>query len=301
MLELLDNYRTPWLIYNYYMGIEKNPRNTSTIQWNQYQYQYQYEYEWDWKLFFNTRLGIALWPVILIALMSSQQKITNSLLLISFFQCLYVIDLFVHERWYLYTIDIAQERFGFMLIWGDIVWLPGFYTIGPLYIAKYGNPILDHSNALAIAFGVLGLLSFALFRWVNSQRDRCRALAPVEAERQGWTFIDVTYKVIRFESGEKQNGRWKLHWETETRGSRLVTNGSWGWARHFNYLTDLAFSAMWAGCGGTALVPWLYTAYLAILLVHRIQRDQDKCRCKYGAAWDQYCKTVKYKLIPGVW
>lgn len=49
--------------------------------------------------------------------------------------------------------------------------------------------------------------------------------------------------------------------------------------------------------------PWpcfIYVPFLFILLVHRIFRDEDKCRAKYGKGWDLYCGVVRYRLIPGI-
>lgn len=51
----------------------------------------------------------------------------------SFFQAIYVLDFFWNEAWYLKTIDICHDHFGWYLGWGDCVWLPYLYTlqVGP--------------------------------------------------------------------------------------------------------------------------------------------------------------------------
>lgn len=41
--------------------------------------------------------------------------------------------------------------------------------------------------------------------------------------------------------------------------------------------------------------------YFIILLVHRDSRDMNECRRKYGSAWEEYCRTVRYRLIPHVY
>jgi protein-S-isoprenylcysteine O-methyltransferase Ste14 len=38
-----------------------------------------------------------------------------------------------------------------------------------------------------------------------------------------------------------------------------------------------------------------------LLLIHRTVRDNERCKQKYGAAWDRYCSKVKYVLIPKVY
>jgi 7-dehydrocholesterol reductase len=46
------------------------------------------------------------------------------LLLLNLLHFVYVVDFFINEDWYLRTIDIAHDHFGFYLAWGDCVWLP---------------------------------------------------------------------------------------------------------------------------------------------------------------------------------
>lgn len=53
--------------------------------------------------------------------------------------------------------------------------------------------------------------------------------------------------------------------------------------------------------GFSHLLPWYYMIYFIILLVHRDSRDMSECRRKYGSAWDEYCRTVRYRIIPRVY
>ena len=39
-----------------------------------------------------------------------------------------MLDFFWNEAWYLKTIDICHDHFGWYLGWGDCVWLPYLYT-----------------------------------------------------------------------------------------------------------------------------------------------------------------------------
>ena len=34
--------------------------------------------------------------------------------------------------------------------------------------------------------------------------------------------------------------------------------------------------------------------------MHRIFRDEEKCRKKYKSYYAEYCKKVPYRLIPGI-
>lgn len=53
--------------------------------------------------------------------------------------------------------------------------------------------------------------------------------------------------------------------------------------------------------GFSHFLPWYYMIYFVILLVHRDSRDMSECRRKYGSAWDEYCRTVRYRIIPRVY
>lgn len=110
-------------------------------------------------------------------------------------------------------------------------------------------------------------------------------------------------------------------------GSRLLTSGWWGTARHINYLGDWLMS--WSYClptlaagykltpsilyPGTSLVSqegikgyaipitYFYMLYFAVLLIHREMRDEEKCRRKYGKDWEKYCEIVRWRIWPGVY
>lgn len=85
-------------------------------------------------------------------------------------------------------------------------------------------------------------------------------------------------------------------------GSRLITSGWWGKARHINYFGDWLMSVAWClPCGFESPIPYFYCVYFAILLIHRERRDEEKCRNKYGSDWDRYCSIVKHRIIPGIY
>lgn len=70
-----------------------------------------------------------------------------------------------------------------------------------------------------------------------------------------------------------------------------------------NYAGDLVLSACMcaAAGGGGDLLPWTYFVFMAVLLVHRCWRDEERCREKYGEGWGVYCRTVKWVIFPGVY
>ena len=74
------------IFYDYFMGIELNPRLGDSF---------------DFKLFYNGRPGIVAWTLIDLSWMAYQYQtfgfITKSMLLVNFFHLLYVLDFFYNE------------------------------------------------------------------------------------------------------------------------------------------------------------------------------------------------------------
>ena len=86
------------------------------------------------------------------------------------------------------------------------------------------------------------------------------------------------------------------------RGTLLLTAGFWGVARHMNYLGDLMMAAAWClSCGFGHIAPYFYFIYFAPLLINRERRDDEICRAKYGADWDEYGRRVRFRIIPGIY
>lgn len=258
--------------YDFFMGIELNPR-VGPI---------------DLKLFFNGRPGIVAWTLINLSFASAQYAkfgfLTNSMMIVNFLQALYVLYFFWKEAWYLKTIDIHHDHFGWMLAWGDSVWLPFMYTLQALFLVF--NPV-QLSTEYALFVLALGLIGFYIFADANNQKDKFRRSGK---ELLIWgrksQSIDCEYKT---EDGQ-------------TRKSRLLTSGWWGCARHMNYTGDLILSLAYSlACGMAFVFPYFYFVFLLILLVHRCIRDEKRCQAKYGKKWDEYCAKVPYRLIPYIW
>ncbi|PVV02279.1 hypothetical protein BB560_003272 [Smittium megazygosporum] len=262
------------ILYDIFMGVELNPRIK----------------DFDFKLFFNGRPGIIAWTLINLSFGAAQYYqlgyVTNSMILLNILHAIYVVDFFYFEDWYLRTIDIAHDHFGYYLAWGDLVWLPFTYTLQSHY--AYRNPV-DLSPVEFSLILALGLIGYYIFRNANNQKDVVRKL---NGNANIWgspaTFISASYS-----TGDKKTSK-----------SILLTSGFWGISRHFNYIGDLlmctAFGASVCGLKQFHFMPYYYLLYMTVLLVHRIQRDHSRCSAKYGIYWDQYCKVVPYKLIPYV-
>ena len=46
---------------------------------------------------------------------------------------------------------------------------------------------------------------------------------------------------------------------------------------------------------------WKLPLWLMVLFPHRAWRDDQRCRAKYGALWQDYCRRVPYRIIPWIY
>ena len=144
---------------DYVMGTSLNPRTGA----------------FDWKLFCEARPGLIAWVAIDLSLAAKQHalhgSVTTPMLLVCAFHAWYVADYFFHEDAILTTWDVRHENFGWMLCWGDLVWVPFTYTLQALYLISHTHEL----PAWAIA-GILALnfTGFAIFRGTNIQKHYFR-------------------------------------------------------------------------------------------------------------------------------
>uniref|UniRef100_A0A7N8XD01 Delta(14)-sterol reductase LBR n=1 Tax=Mastacembelus armatus TaxID=205130 RepID=A0A7N8XD01_9TELE len=252
------------VIYDFFKGHELNPR----IQ------------DFDLKFFCEMRPGLIGWCLINFAMAIAEMKQqgldtpSNSMILVNLFQLLYVVDGLWNEEAILTTMDLMHDGFGFMLAFGDLVWVPFTYTIQAYYLVSHPIPL---SLPAVIAIVILKIIGFYIFRKSNSEKNAFR----------------------RNPSDPKLSYLKTIHTAT---GKSLLVSGWWGVVRHPNYLGDLIMALAWSlPCGFSHLLPWYYMIFFIILLVHRDSRDMSECRRKYGSAWEEYCRTVRYRIIPHVY
>jgi delta14-sterol reductase len=167
--------------------------------------------------------------------------------------------------------DVIAEKFGFMLLWGDLVLVPFFYCIGGWALLANPEP-MPWPRVLAIAalFG-LGLW---IFRGSNAQKNRFK-------KDPNTTIWGKPAKVL---------------------GGRLLVSGWWGIGRKINYTGEIMVYSSFALCTGfTSWVPYVLPLWLCVLLSHRAWRDEQRCAAKYGELWDEYTKIAKFRMIPFVY
>eukprot|EP01132_Coremiostelium_polycephalum_P004850 gene4850-6046_t len=253
--------------YDFWMGFARNPRIGS----------------FDLKLFCEARPGLILWVLMNFSIAYKQYEtygfVSISTLMVCAFHAWYIADYYYHEEAILTTMDIITEKFGYMLVYGDLAWVPFTYCFQCYYLLKHlvnGQPI---AISLQYAAMVLALKAFGfyLFRWVNSQKHAFRR--------------------------NPENPIWgkKPEYILTKRGTKLLVSGFWGICRHLNYTGDIILSWAWClPCQFDSIIPYFYGIYFTTLDLHRCARDHYACLEKYGDDWVKYCKRVPYVFIPKV-
>ncbi|KAM6278803.1 delta(14)-sterol reductase LBR isoform 1-T1 [Porphyrio hochstetteri] len=262
--DLAPGGNSGYFVYDFFTGHELNPRIGS----------------FDLKYFCELRPGLIGWVVINLAMLLAEMKIHDlsmpslPMILVNSFQLLYVVDALWNEEAVLTTMDITRDGFGFMLAFGDLVWVPFVYSLQAFYLVGHPTAI---SWPMAVAITILNCIGYYIFRSANSQKNSFRR-NPADPRL-------AHLKVI----------------PTAT-GKGLLVTGWWGFVRHPNYLGDIIMALAWSlPCGFNHILPYFYVIYFICLLVHREARDEHHCKQRYGLAWERYCQRVPYRIFPYIY
>ena len=291
---LAEGGNTGNVVYDFFIGRELNPRIGT----------------FDWKCFCELIPGLTLWVLLDMACVHAAyvhaggqgwaglppcckanpahavqaiaedlvSHVPVGLLLVTSFHWWYVFDALYNERSILTTMDITTDGFGYMLAFGDLAWVPFTYSLPARYLADRVVAGDDASTPtwLALASFALFVLGYSIFRGANGTKDTFRRDPK-----------DPRVKHIKTLSTK--------------RGTKLMVSGWWGIARHINYTGDWLLGLAWCLPCGSAVVPYFYAIYFAVLLVHRDLRDEEQCEKKYGADWAVYKSVVPYRFVLGVY
>ncbi|KFM27372.1 7-dehydrocholesterol reductase [Auxenochlorella protothecoides] len=264
-----DSGTTGSLLYDFYWGMELYPRIGA----------------FDIKVWTNCRMGMMGWSVITLCYAVKQAQLygapaTSMLLSVALVQ-VYIFKFFLWETGYWSSMDIAHDRAGFYLCWGCLVWIPAVYTSPAMYLVR--RPV-NLPLSLTLVLGFLGLAAI----YINYDSDRQRQeFRQSDGKALVWGAPPQAIRA-QYRTGD---GR--------TKTSLLLVSGWWGLARHFHYLPELVAAAIWSmPAFHFAIMPFVYLAFLTILLLDRAYRDDARCSAKYGKYWDQYCQRVPYRVVP---
>ena len=250
------------VVYDFFIGRELNPRLG----------------ELDFKFVMELRPGLIGWSMLNWAFVLESLKastFTPAIALVALGQSYYVLEAMWFEAGNLTMMDIVHDGFGYMLMFGDIAWVPFLYTLQCKYLLY--NP-QRHDTTYLICVTVINVFGYVLFRGANSQKNTFR-LNPKDPSV-------AHLRVMKTGAGKS-----------------LIISGFWGICRHPNYVGDWLMGVAWSlFTGSSALIPFFYPIYFGILLMHRQLRDEHHMLEKYGEEdWKKYCKQVPYRLIPYIY
>ncbi|XP_046915001.1 lamin B receptor [Dermatophagoides farinae] len=265
-------------IFDFYWGIELYPQLGEYI---------------SLKAMINSRFGLWIWQLIVLICWKAHYELYNSqygkgniifpMTTTTLLTTIYLAKFYYWEDGYMQTIDICVDRFGFYIAWGCIAAVPGFFTLPSLYLVKH-SPNMNFIAIINLFIFILGLFSIFANYYTDYQRQLVRQ---TDGDCLIWSKKPV---LIRAKYKDSNNVE---------RNSVLLASGSWGMARHLNYLFELLIAfAFGAPALATSIIPYLYFLFIFILIIHRTMRDDDKCSKKYGRYWQEYCQLVPYKIVP---
>eukprot|EP00007_Cunea_sp_BSH-02190019_P000300 CAMPEP_0174230630 /NCGR_PEP_ID=MMETSP0417-20130205/1357_1 /TAXON_ID=242541 /ORGANISM="Mayorella sp, Strain BSH-02190019" /LENGTH=403 /DNA_ID=CAMNT_0015308361 /DNA_START=170 /DNA_END=1378 /DNA_ORIENTATION=- len=217
--------------------------------------------------FFWLRPSMMLWILINLSMLAKHIElmghITPRMALYQAFTMLYVADYFWFEEYMTSTWDIVAEHFGFMLVWGDFVFIPFVFSVQTWFLLENAEPLSTVELIGMISVFVIG---YIVFRGSNKQKH-----------------------------DYKHNPQGLIWGKKPVVVGRLLASGWWGLSRHPNYWGDIMLGIAYSlPCGFGSVLPWVYPIYLTLLLVHRFVRDDERCSQKYKDIWVKYCNTVPY-------
>ncbi|KAL4937104.1 ergosterol biosynthesis ERG4/ERG24 [Aspergillus oleicola] len=263
--------------------------------------------------------GLTLWLLLDLAFLMKQLRlfggVSYSIALVTAVQGWYILSSQFNESSILTMMDITTDGMGFMLSFGDLVWVPFLYSTQTRYLSTY-PVMLGWWNTVGIT--CVFAVGLYIFKASNHQK---------------WLFrLEPSHPDVRGLKSLKTK-----------RGTRLLISGWWGKSRHINYLGD--WMQAWpfslpTGVAGYVILPahsvlssaslgndearymadgtgrvvvqgeargwgmiltYFYILYFAILLIHRERRDDAMCEKKYGNDWETYKGVVRWRIIPGVY
>jgi Delta14-sterol reductase len=183
----------------------------------------------------------------------------------------YLFTHYVKEEFMLSTWDVTSENFGFMLVWGDLVYVPFLYSLPCWWLVDQTTP-------------------FATWQWL---------LLSVACLACLWVFREANWQKERY---KRQPSATIWGKAPELIGGRLLASGWWGIGRKLNYTGEIGVYICFAMTTGFQQAwPYALPLSLVILLSQRAARDDKKCSAKYGPLWQAYCERVRFRIIPFVY
>ena len=183
----------------------------------------------------------------------------------------YNIDALYYEEGMLTMLDIVYDPFGWMLMFGDIAYVPFLYPLSSLYLIHHSP---DWPTWVFVLIAGLGAFAYYAFRESNMERNDFKLGLLKNAK---------SITMVRFDGSKTQ----------------YLISGWSSLARRPNYWPDLLNSIAYSLPTGllTSVIAWIYPIMFFVLLTHRQHRLEEKGRLTYKN-WNDFVKAVPYRYIP---
>ncbi|CAF1676651.1 unnamed protein product [Rotaria magnacalcarata] len=249
--------------------------------------------------FWMGRSGLMLWILLNISFIKKQKQnfdghYSLSIIIITIFQILFVTDYYYFEEAILTTWDIMEEKFGLMMIWGDIVFVPFFFSIQTHYLSLHSPSIQTLSTSYLVFCLCLCISGFLLFRIANLQKHHFSYDSSYV-----WGLFCYNYFLKQLFGMNRCN----LPKYIQTKhGPKILYSGCWGIARRMNLTGDILQSIGWCLlCSFNHFIPYTYIIYLIVCFMHRERRDNEVCQRKFGSDWKAYTNIVQWRFFPNIY
>ncbi|XP_046978050.1 delta(14)-sterol reductase TM7SF2 [Vanessa cardui] len=200
-------------------------------------------------------------------------QVKPTLLVFSTMQIVYALYFIMGEKKIITTFYWQSEGLGYLQIVSSALY-PFYFTTISKYVADID---LQLSSNILIAACMLYLLGLIIMLISNNIKYEFR----INPLQPSLTHLDSM---------------------PTFHGKKLLVSNLWGILRHPNYTGDIMIHIALALPGiltrnVIATVPALVTIFV---FLHRAWRDHNRCRRRYGAAWQRYCKRVPSVVIPKI-
>ncbi|RMD39703.1 hypothetical protein DV735_g5431, partial [Chaetothyriales sp. CBS 134920] len=263
-------------IYDFFMGAELNPRIGIL----------------DFKMFYEVRIPWFILFLITCSVAARQYEtygyVSAEVVFLTAVHYLYTNACAKAEEMIITSWDMYFEKLGFLLTFWNMAGVPFTYCHCALYFANH-HPSEYHWNRYALAvFAIVYIFFYWMWDSANGQKNAFRHKEKNQLIKRN-TFPQVPWQSI-------ENPRTI---QTDT-GDHIMVDGWFAIIRKPNYVPDMFFSMSWGLITGFNPFPWFYFIFFMVMILHRTNRDINRCRRKYGEAWKQYEREVPYLFIPYV-
>lgn len=179
------------------------------------------------------------------------------------------------------------EKWGFMLIFWNMAGVPLSYCHCTIFLANHDPSEYAWPKPILVFLYLSYVFAYWVWDTANSQKNMFRS-GERGYQQHRKTFPQLPWKYIRDPQTIKSDA-----------GDSLLCDGWYKYARKIHYTADLYFAVTWGLITGfRSPFPWFYPMFFSVMIVHRAYRDIQRCKEKYGTAWEEYERRVPYLFIP---